>query len=138
MKEYDPNGIDQHEPGAKLDAGKARPELIFRGFSRALLEVAKVGTYGAAKYSDDGWEHVPNGVKRYTDAMYRHLLAEHSGELLDKDTELLHAAHAAWNALARLELALREGNKRLEDAKVVSDPHKYPLTGGLEINLGKP
>jgi len=40
--------------------------------------------------------------------MYRHLLKEHIGEQRDKDTQLLHAAHAAWNALARLELMLRE------------------------------
>ena len=26
----------------------------------------------------------------------------------EPDTALLHAAHAAWNALARLDLALRE------------------------------
>jgi hypothetical protein len=27
---------------------------------------------------------------------------------LDPDSQLLHASHAAWNALARLELMLRE------------------------------
>ena len=41
----------------------------------------------------------------YTDALYRHLLAESPD---DPDTGLLHAAHAAWNALARLELLLKE------------------------------
>src|SRR5690606_1597282 len=56
--ERDPNGIDPHEPGAKLDAGKVEPELIQRGFARALLAVADVGTYGATKYTRDGWQDV--------------------------------------------------------------------------------
>lgn len=105
--EQDPHGLAPNAPGAKLDAGKVRPELVIRGFARALLAVAEVGTYGANKYSDDGWQDVPNGERRYTDAMYRHLLEEHAGELCDKDTKMPHAAHAAWNALARLELMLR-------------------------------
>src|SRR5690606_2309833 len=42
--ERDPNGIDPHKPGAKLDAGKVEPELIRRGFARALLAVADVGS----------------------------------------------------------------------------------------------
>jgi hypothetical protein len=39
--------------------------------------------------------------------MYRHLLAEND-TMHDEATELLHAAHVAWNALARLEILLRE------------------------------
>lgn len=106
--ETDPSGRNPRESGAKLDAGKNRLGLIFEGFPRALQMVGEVGTYGAQKYTDNGWRDVPNGVSRYTDAMYRHLLAEAAGELCDKDTALRHAAHAAWNALARLELALIE------------------------------
>lgn len=102
----DPDGIDQHMPGAKLDAGKIRMNLIMSGFSRALVEVARVGTYGANKYTDNGWKAVDNGIERYTDAMYRHLMAENE-EIRDRESDLLHAAHAAWNALARLELLLR-------------------------------
>lgn len=105
--EADPNGKSSHEAGAKLDAGKARLGLVLLGFARALNEVGRVGTYGACKYSDDGWMQVPDGERRYTDAMLRHLLREAEGEDLDADTGLLHAAHCAWNALARLDLALR-------------------------------
>lgn len=108
QKEYDPTGLGQHEPGAKLDGGKVRPELVMRGFANALWAVAEIGTYGAQKYTDDGWEKVPDGFQRYTDAMYRHLLREHQGEALDPESGFLHAAHTAWNALARLELLLRE------------------------------
>lgn len=52
--DQDPTGKDAHEPGAKLDAGKLRMGLVLLGFHRALQEVARVGTLGAAKYSDYG------------------------------------------------------------------------------------
>lgn len=96
-----------HIPGAKDDNEKPRAGLVFHGFARALEEVSRVGTFGARKYTDEGWVEVPHGLERYTDAMYRHLLAEAQGELSDHESCLLHAAHAAWNALARLELQLR-------------------------------
>lgn len=108
--ELDPDGKSPNEKGAKLDAGKNRLSLIMFGFALALEEVGKVGTYGANKYTEDGWMSVNNGRKRYTDAMFRHLLREGSGEERDPDTELYHAAHTAWNALARLELTIREHN----------------------------
>jgi len=108
--EKDPNGIAANAPGSKLDAGKAG---AFQGligyFPQALLAVATVSTFGAGKYTWGGWRTVPNGVKRYSDAMVRHLIYEGQGETTDKDSELLHAAHTAWNALARLELMLNEG-----------------------------
>jgi len=98
----DPAGLNQHESGAKLDLGKNRLGLVLNGFALSLIEVGKVGTFGANKYTDNGWKSVLNGEKRYTDALYRHLLAEATGEELDSETGLLHAAAVAWNALARL------------------------------------
>jgi hypothetical protein len=106
--ESDPTGRDAHAPGAKLDAGKIRAGLVIGGFSRALTEVAKVGTFGANKYTANGWIEVPDGEQRYTDAMLRHILTEATGEQMDPDSGLRHAAHAAWNALARLDLMLRK------------------------------
>lgn len=105
--EKDPNGVDQHAAGAKLDAGKNRLGLVLGGFSKALWAVGEVGTAGANKYSDNGWVEVPNGQARYTDAMLRHQFKELSGEKIDPDLGVLHAAQVAWNALARLELMLR-------------------------------
>ncbi len=107
--EYDPNGIAPNEPGSKLDAGKI---CLYRGaldyFPRALEQVAAVSTFGATKYSWKGWETVPEGIERYSDALVRHLVAHSKGELKDSDSGLLHASHTAWNALARLELLLRK------------------------------
>lgn len=101
-----------HAPGVKLDKGKPRAGLVLGGFSRALLAVADVGTFGAQKYTPHGWLSVPHGIERYTDAMVRHQLAEASGEQTDSESGLSHAAHAAWNALARLELLLAEAKAR--------------------------
>lgn len=102
----DPHGIPQHAPGAKLDAGKVRAGLMFSDFARALDAVAQVTTYGAEKYTPRGWRTVPNGPARYADAQMRHHLAAARGEERDAESGLLHAAHAAWNALARLELQI--------------------------------
>jgi len=104
--EKDPAGLDAHAPGAKLDDGKILAGVL-GDFAGALTAVAAVGTFGAKKYSRGGWQHVENGVERYTDALWRHLLAERH-EACDPDSGLLHAAHLAWNALARLELLLRK------------------------------
>jgi len=94
--------------GIKHDAGKARAAMVLGDFARALEAVAQVGTFGAQKYSAHNWLAVPCGIERYSDAMLRHWLAEGRGEPRDRDSGLLHAAHLAWNALARLELLLRQ------------------------------
>lgn len=106
--ETDPNGIEAHTPGAKLDAGKARPWLCFSGFSRALSAVAQVTTVGAAKYTPNGWMHVDSGQERYMDAFGRHMLALGRGEVVDSDTQCMHKAQMIWNLMASLELELRE------------------------------
>lgn len=107
--EADPTGRDPKQGGAKLDAGKP---CVWRGaidyFPGAILGVATVSTFGASKYSWKGWETVPEGFERYSDAMVRHLIAESNEGAYDNDSGLLHAAHAAWGALARLEFLLRE------------------------------
>jgi hypothetical protein len=109
VSELDPTGRDPRTPGAKLDAGKSP---VLRGaihyFPRALAAVADVSDAGARKYTWNGWESVPDGVARYGDALGRHILKEAIEGPNDLDTGLLHAAHAAWNCLARLELILRE------------------------------
>jgi len=110
MTETDPNGIDQHSPGAKLDNGKILAGIL-QQWPRALTAVLEVATFGAQKYTRGGWMHVENGVERYTDAMFRHLLAEPL-EPVDPDSGLSHEAHAAWNALSRLELKLTDTERK--------------------------
>jgi hypothetical protein len=106
--ELDPAGKSPHTPGAKLDSGKSP---VFRGlfdyFPRACMAVSDVSEAGAKKYTWKGWESVPDGYARYSDAMSRHILKKAIEGDNDSDTGLLHDAHIAWNALAVLELKLR-------------------------------
>ena len=106
--ERDPQGLSPHSPGAKLDAGKTLPALVLLDFAHALNAVAEVGTAGAIKYSESGWLQVKDGKKRYENAMMRHWLQKGMGEHVDLGSGQLHQAHIAWNALAVLELMLRE------------------------------
>lgn len=107
--ESDPDGIAQHEHGAKTDSGKPDCSLLLM-FGRALEAVAEVGTFGAEKYTRGGWQGVCDGIHRYTAALLRHLFKEHYEEY-DMDLPVKHAAQVAWNSLARLELILREEDK---------------------------
>lgn len=111
--ESDPTGRDQHEPGAKTDAGKPDLSLLIL-FGRALTAVGEVGTYGAEKYTRGGWQTVPDGINRYTAALLRHVFQEQT-DRYDSDLPVLHAAQVAWNALARLELILREEERTINE-----------------------
>jgi len=99
--------------GQKFDSDKPDVGLVFEDFPRALLEVAKVATFGTEKYARHNWLTVENAEQRYASALGRHILKHAKGEILDDDSELPHLAHAAWNALAVLELfLLHEETKR--------------------------
>lgn len=106
--EADPTGRDPHQPGAKVDAGKAEFDMVLFSFPAALAEVDRIGKFGARKYTKGGFASVPDGQRRYFNAEMRHAAKHLSGELFDPDSKELHLAHKAWNALAELELYLRE------------------------------
>jgi hypothetical protein len=101
-------GTDLHKLGAKDDNHKPRLDLVLGDFHRALWEVGKVGTFGANKYCDRGWHEVENGRERYASALLRHYLRFKNGEHFDNESNLLHLAHLAWNALAILQLELED------------------------------
>lgn len=111
--ERDPHGIDQHEPGAKNDAGKVDYTFL-QDLPLALAEVCRLFEAGARKYTRGGWQHVPDGLDRYTKALLRHYFKE-SREKIDPDTGLGHDVAVAWNALTRLELRLREEKKNNDE-----------------------
>ncbi len=106
IKEVDPKGLKQGEPGAKFDQGKIRVSLLKR-FGLALLAVADLATVGAEKYSAHGWAEVEHGIERYDDALFGHYLKE-MFENKDPDTNIRHEVQTAWNALARLQLLVEE------------------------------
>lgn len=108
IKEADPTGRKPSDAGAKLDQGKNRMGLVLGGFSRALEAVSRIGTFGANKYSDNGWMSVPKGVERYSDALLRHMFKHLQGEVVDKDSGMPHLWHMSWNSLAITELTMRK------------------------------
>jgi hypothetical protein len=96
--------------GKKFDNGKPRVSLLS---SDAIIEVAKVATMGAEKYDDNNWR---KGMKwsRLMDAAERHLLSYNKGDRIDKESNLSHLAHVAWNIMALLEYELNKiGNDDL-------------------------
>jgi len=86
----------------KHDAGKIQAGVLL-DFRHALMEVAKVGTFGTEKYSRNSWRNVENAEERYMDALWRHLLASDD---LDEESGLPHLAHLAWNILAIMEFRM--------------------------------
>lgn len=76
---------------------KTRMDLID---AEALLEEAKVMTFGAGKYEPRSWEAVIRRGEswRYIASAHRHLNAIQRGEVNDPETGLSHAAHLACNA----------------------------------------
>lgn len=102
-------GLNSKPPeGVKHDEGKIMGQLL-GDFSRALMGVAEVGTFGAHKYTRGGWQTVPDAYQRYYDALWRHLLqANHEDQ--DVESGLTHLEHAAWNILAVIELKKRDMN----------------------------
>jgi len=107
LPEEDPNGIPQHEPGAKLSKGKPDVEMVFESFPNALLELCKVAEFGAQKYSRLGFLKVPDAVNEYRKAAGRHKLKRLQGEELDVDSGFDHELHECWNLLAIIECKLR-------------------------------
>ena len=108
--EYEPHATsaaqfqDLHQPGAKDDESKPLPQVVLGGFANALQGVTHIGTFGARKYSRDGWKAVPDAQDRYTGALLRHLLEHLAGRTIDEESGFTHLRHIAWNALALCEL----------------------------------
>jgi hypothetical protein len=70
---------------------------IYQAFLKLFYGTAEVLAFGAKKYADNNWQHVPNGPARYLSALFRHLYAYQNGELEDIETGLSHLTHSACN-----------------------------------------
>jgi hypothetical protein len=73
----------------------------------ALKEIAKILTFGKAKYGAWNWA-AGMDWSRIESAMLRHYEAYARGEDYDEESELLHTAHMACNALFLLTYQLLE------------------------------
>ena len=86
--------VDEPAIGPKYDTGKLQYSLIPPIATRSLAQVL---TFGAEKYAPNSWQRVPDGERRYTDALYRHLEQYRMGESTDAESGLSHLAHAITN-----------------------------------------
>lgn len=93
--------------GYKLDTGKPALDIVLGDFAKALVMVGRVGTKGLEKYPPSNWLGVEGAQTRYQSALLRHYFSYKEGVEIDDESGLPHLAHAAWNALAALELYLR-------------------------------
>ena len=121
------------------DKQKAAKVPLWQGviayFSSALQAVAAISRMGAAKHNNGvmptKWRAYQ--VETYSDALARHITEEGKGDLYDSESNMLHAAHAAWNALARLEKLLeRYPLVRPQPVAVEVTPSMDSITGDEE------
>ena len=90
--------------GKKFDEGKIRYDLLPVD---ALREVARVLTFGAAKYGDNNWK-ITKPESRYTAAAFRHGEAYRGGEMMDKESGVHHLAHRICCDLFLLQIDMEE------------------------------
>ena len=95
------------EPGVKHDGGKLRYDLYPINAYKGCTEVI---TFGANKYTDNGWKTV-RPKSRYYAALMRHLLAQleweeagHRGLAIDEESGLPHLDHAQCNLIFYREI----------------------------------
>lgn len=116
---------EQKDKALRYDSGKPRHDLIP---AFAINELAKIYEMGSKKYADNNWR---KGMKwsRVLGSLKRHLNAVERGEDFDKESQLYHAAHVAWNAITLLEYykIYPEGDDRQHD-------YLQPKKIGLDID----
>lgn len=93
------------EAGVKLDQDKIRLDLVP---PELIEEVGKVLTFGAKKYTPNGWKTVPNSTERYMAALLRHLMSHQKGEANDPESGLSHLSHAATNIAFLIHLQTKK------------------------------
>lgn len=118
-------------PGRKDDQGKMRVELLP---VRALLAIAAVMTFGAAKYGDDNWQNV-TPRRRYYGAALRHLFARALGERIDPESGLPHLAHAACCVLFLLSGEVGHDPTDAFEVEAARDP--FPSMPDLDRVAGE-
>ena len=106
--------------GVKYDSEKPKMNLLP---PKAIVEISKVLTFGAAKYDAENWRKLDDLQNRYTAGALRHIFAHMDGEELDPETNLSHLAHAMCCLLFKLEIELEERLKKEEPREADSSEH---------------
>lgn len=84
------------EGGLRYNEGKLRYDLLE---PYAIEQLVKIFTMGSKKYAPNNWlKGLP--WMDVISSLKRHLAEFEKGEDFDKESQLLHMAHVAWNAMA--------------------------------------
>lgn len=111
LKNYNTILKSNNFTGEKTNKNKPQISLLFIQFPKALEAISKCSEYGHEKYKETdsdylNYQRVEGGSKTYADAGLRHRLEQGN----DLESRLPHEYHVAWNALAELELWIKENN----------------------------
>ena len=112
--------MSNSKAGLKYDNEKPRMELLP---PKAIVEVAKVLTFGATKYSPENWKLLENLQTRYSGATLRHIFSIMDGEELDPETGYYHEAHAICCLLFKLEAKLEARSKEERLRESIESKH---------------
>ena len=107
--------------GIKYDSEKPKMNLLP---PKAIVEISKVLTFGAAKYDAENWRKLDDLQNRYTAGALRHIFAHMDGEELDPETNLSHLAHAMCCLLFKLEIELEERIEKERPRETDVSEHK--------------
>lgn len=121
-------------PGRKDDTGKLDITLLFDDLPHALEAVTEVLQWAVTKkepvpYDRGSWQGVTPFQPRYRAALLRHMLDSAKQHVTlgvpiektrDAETQLLHLAHIATDAMFQLEMAIRE--LKVERSKLIAVP----------------
>ena len=105
--------------GRKFDSEKPKMHLLP---PKAIVEVAKVLTFGASKYDEDNWRYLEDAQNRYSGGTLRHIFSHLDGELQDPETNLSHLAHAICCLMFKLELELENHGTKESKEKELREP----------------
>ena len=73
-----------------------------------LLDIITICKFGAEKYGLNNYATTGSDIKRYVDAIGRHIIKHIKGEWGDEDTGASHLTHIAANCLILFELFYNE------------------------------
>lgn len=100
----------------KYDKGKLPVgRMIVNQFPQALKGISLVSAFGDFKYDTgigDSYIDIKNSKGRYKDACIRHFI---EGDGIDDEMLVSHKFAMAWNALASLEIFIKENNINVEE-----------------------
>lgn len=96
------------EKALRFNTGK--PKLSMYP-TNAMIEVTKVWEKGLEKYPKDNWKQLygPETIPAVLDSALRHIIEMLDGNHFDKESGLLHAAHAICNLQMAIEWYYKEG-----------------------------